>query len=228
MKVNMNRLLSLSCGALALCLTAPAFAGFSVGATRVIYNGDMKEASLSIKNTEDYSVYLIRSWVSSDKAGEKIPFITTPPLFRIEPGQENSVRITQTSANLPQDRESAYWLNTLAMPPKTDAKNSLQFSINTRIKLFYRPAALNNKQIVAKAYQQVTFSRSGNTLTANNPTPYYISLTKVTVNGTELKDGYMVAPKSSLKIDQAPAGNKITWQAINDFGGLTEKANSSI
>lgn len=224
----MNRLLSLFYGALALILATPAFAGFSVGATRVIYNGDAKEASLAINNSEDSSVFLIRSWVSTDQAGQKAPFIVTPPLFRIDPGQENTVRITQTSSNLPQDRESAYWLNTLAMPPKTDAKNSLQFSINTRIKLFYRPAALNNKQAVAKAYQQVTFSRSGSTLTANNPTPYYVSLTKVTVNGTELKDGYMVAPKSSLKIDQAPAGNKISWQAINDFGGLTDKANVSI
>lgn len=224
----MNRLLTLTCGALALCLTAPAFAGFSVGATRVIYNSDMKEASLSINNTEDSSIFLIRSWISSDKAGEKIPFITTPPLFRIDPGQENSVRITQTSSTLPQDRESVYWLNTLAMPPKTSAKNSLQFSINTRIKLFYRPTALNNKQMIEKAYQQVTFSRTGKTLTATNPTPYYISLTKVTISGTELKDVYMVAPKSSLKIDQAPSGNKISWQAINDYGGLTTQASSSM
>jgi P pilus assembly chaperone PapD len=224
----MKSLLKISCGALALCIAAPVFAGFSVGATRVIYNGDMKETALAIKNTEDSNVYLIRSWVTSDKAGEKVPFITTPPLFRIEPGQENAIRITQTSSNLPQDRESVYWLNTLAIPPKTEAKNSLQFSINTRIKLFYRPAALNNKDAVAKSYQQVTFSRAGNTLVANNPTPYYINLTKVTVNGTELKDGYMVAPKSSLKIDKAPAGNAISWQAINDFGGLTEKARSSL
>jgi len=41
----MNRLTALCCGALALCLTAPAFAGFSVGATRVIYTSNMKETS---------------------------------------------------------------------------------------------------------------------------------------------------------------------------------------
>lgn len=213
---------------LLLSLASPSFAGFSVGATRVIYNGDMKETALSVKNTEDSNVYLIRSWVSTDNKGEKVPFITTPPLFRIEPGQDNAVRITQTASTLPQDRESVYWLNTLAIPPKTEAKNALQFSINTRIKLIYRPTALVNKSAVAKSYQQVTFSRSGNTLSANNPTPYYINLTKMTVNGITLKDGYMVPPKSSLQITNAPTGNNITWQAIDDFGGLTEKYKASI
>lgn len=209
-------------------MSSNSFTGLSVGATRVIYNGNMKEASLSIKNTEDSSVYLIRSWISSDNAAEKIPFVITPPLFRIEPGQDNTVRITQTSSSLAQDKESVYWLNTLAIPPATKEKNSLQFSINTRIKLIYRPTTLNNKEAIAKAYQQITITRSGSTLTANNPTPYYVNMTKVSVNGKELKAGYMVPPKSSLEISNAPAGNSINWQAINDFGGLTEKVNASI
>ncbi|WP_435955429.1 fimbrial biogenesis chaperone [Dryocola sp. BD626] len=213
---------------LIVMVSSPCFAGLSVGATRVVYDGSMKEAMLSVNNTEDSNVYLIRSWVSSDNKNDKPPFIVTPPLFRIEPGQNNDVRITQTSSNLPQDRETAYWLNTLAIPPKTDTKNALQFSINTRIKLFYRPTALSNKEAVAKAYQQLTFSRASGALTVNNPTPYYVSLTKVTINGKELKEGLMVAPKSSSKIENAPAGNSITWQAINDFGGLTEKAKASI
>ncbi|MFP2422373.1 molecular chaperone [Pseudescherichia vulneris] len=213
---------------LLIAVSAPSFAGFSVGATRVIYNGNMKEASLSVKNTEDSNIYLIRSWVSSDKEGEKVPFIITPPLFRIEPGQDNAVRITQTSSSLPQDKESVYWINTLAIPPATKEKNSLQFSINTRIKLIYRPTALNNKDAIGKAYQQLTFSRSGNVITTSNPTPYYVSMTKIKINGKELKEGYMVPPKSSIKIEKAPTGNSVSWQAINDFGGLTEKAQTSM
>jgi len=63
---------------LSLVLSTPSFAGFSVSATRVIYNGNMKEASLSVKNTEDSNVYLIRSWVSAEKENEKVPFIVTP------------------------------------------------------------------------------------------------------------------------------------------------------
>ncbi|MFI3311780.1 MULTISPECIES: fimbrial biogenesis chaperone [Ewingella] len=219
----MNRLTALCCGALALCLTAPAFAGFSVGATRVIYTSNMKETPLSVRNTEDSNVYLIRSWVSSDKENENVPFIITPPLFRIEPGQENALRITQTSSALPQDRESVYWVNTLAIPPASKEKNTLQFSINTRIKLFYRPVELNNRAEVEKSYQQVKFSRSGNSLSVSNPTPYFVNLAKISINDKEINDGYMIAPKSSIKIENAPAGNKVGWQAINDFGGLSER-----
>ncbi len=219
----MNRLTALCCGALVLCLTAPAFAGFSVGATRVIYTSNMKETSLSVRNTEDSNVYLIRSWVSSDKENENVPFIITPPLFRIEPGQENALRITQTSSALPQDRESVYWVNTLAIPPASKEKNTLQFSINTRIKLFYRPVELNNRAEVEKSYQQVKFSRSGNSLSVSNPTPYFVNLAKISINDKEINEGYMIAPKSSIKIENAPAGNKVSWQAINDFGGLSER-----
>jgi fimbrial chaperone protein len=211
-----------------IAVSTPSFAGFSVGATRVIYNGNQKEASLSVKNTEDSNIYLIRSWVSAEKEGDKVPFIITPPLFRIEPGQDNAVRITQTSSALPQDKESVYWINTLAIPPASKEKNSLQFSVNTRIKLFYRPTELNNRDAISKAWKQITFSRSGKTVTANNPTPYYINMTKVNIGGKEMKEGYMVPPKSSLKIDDAPTGNSISWQAINDFGGLTEKAKASM
>ncbi|KAA8729363.1 MAG: molecular chaperone [Ewingella americana] len=219
----MKRISALCCGALALLLVAPAFAGFSVGATRVVYSSDMKEASLSVKNTENSSVYLIRSWVSSDKAGEKVPFLTTPPLFRIDPGQDNALRITQTSSALPQDRESVYWLNTLAIPPSTKDKNTLQFAINTRIKLIYRPAALNDKKAVEAAYQQAKFARSGNKISVSNPTPYYLNLTKVTINNNELNEGFMVPPNSSLEIPNVPVGNSVTWQAINDYGGLSQK-----
>lgn len=219
----MNRLTALCCGALALCLTAPAFAGFSVGATRVIYTSNMKETSLSVRNTEDSNVYLIRSWVSSDKENENVPFIITPPLFRIEPGQENALRITQTSSALPQDRESVYWVNTLAIPPASKEKNTLQFSINTRIKLFYRPVELNNRAEVEKSYQQVKFSRSGNSVSISNSTPYFVNLAKISINDKEITEGYMVAPKSSIKIENAPAGSKVSWQAINDFGGLSER-----
>ena len=133
------------------------------------------------------------------------------------------MRITQTSSALPQDRESVYWLNTLAIPPSTKDKNTLQFAINTRIKLIYRPAALNDKKAVEAAYQQAKFARSGNKISVSNPTPYYLNLTKVTINNNELNEGFMVPPNSSLEIPNVPVGNSVTWQAINDYGGLSQK-----
>ncbi|RJT21016.1 molecular chaperone [Buttiauxella izardii] len=208
-----------------LIASIPSYAGLTVGATRVIFSGDMKEASLSVKNSDNSSVYLIRSWVSSDIDGAKVPFLTTPPLFRLEEGQSNNIRINQTTSNLPQDRESVYWLNTLAIPPESEKKttNSLQFSLNTRIKLFYRPEALNDPRKAENASSELTFTHSGDSLQANNPTPYFVNMSQIKINGNTLREGYMVAPKSSLKIKNSATSGSINWKAINDYGGLTKE-----
>lgn len=69
----------------------------------------------------------------------KTPFIITPPLFRLDPGKNNILRIVNTTPGLPQDRESVYWVNVKAIPSKSDDsenKNVLQIAVRTRIKLF--------------------------------------------------------------------------------------------
>lgn len=208
--------------------SANSFAGLSVGATRVVFHGDEKETSLSVINSENSGIYLIRSWINADKGDAATPFVTTPPLFRIEPGQSNDIRIALKNNSLPQDRESVFWVNTLAIPPATKDKNSLQFSVNTRIKLFYRPASLDKRDVAASAYKSLRFSRNGKQLVIENPTPYFISFSQIEINGTAVKESHMVYPKSTLNIDNVPSGNKVTWKTINDFGGVTDTVTTNI
>lgn len=212
------------CGIL-LMLSFSSFAGITVNATRVIYDGNKKETPVTISNGKDSSVFLVRSWIEPDNKGDAVPFIITPPLFRIDPGQENILRISLMSETLPQDKESLYWLNVLSVPPATDKKNSLQFSVNSKMKLIYRPIALVGKQ-AASAYKQIQFSHSGNQLMVSNPTAYYINLFSVSVNGTPVKDVRMIPPKSNI-ILEAAQGNKVSWKAINDAGGITPEENKS-
>ncbi|MBF4180419.1 fimbrial biogenesis chaperone, partial [Lelliottia nimipressuralis] len=91
-------------------MSAPAHAGLTVGGTRVVFFGNKKEVPLTVTNSQNSSVYLIRSWVESTDKAVKAPFIITPPLFRIDPGQENALRIAQSSNTLPQDKESLFWV----------------------------------------------------------------------------------------------------------------------
>lgn len=94
-----------------------ANAGVVVGGTRVIYDGNKKEASVAVNNP-DTTPYLIQSWIDTQNKGSdagKIPFIITPPLYRLEGGQKNVERIVLTGA-LPQNQESLYWLNIKAIP----------------------------------------------------------------------------------------------------------------
>ncbi|AKA37925.1 molecular chaperone [Yersinia ruckeri] len=205
-------------------------AGVLVGGTRVVYDGAKKEASLSVTNQDKDIPYLIQSWVDNIEAdnNKKVPFIITPPLFRLDAGQENSLRILFTGGTLPQDRESVYWLNVKSIPSskKTDG-NQLFISIKNRIKLFYRPAGLPNT--VADAYKALSFSRQGKQLQVSNPTPYHVSFSSLKVGSHDIKDALMVAPKSTLLLDlPAGASGTVSWQAINDYGGISDPATANL
>ena len=105
--------------------------------------------------------------------------------------------------------------------------NTLQISVKSRIKLFYRPAGLSGSP--AEAYKSLTFERQGNQLRVNNPTPYHVSFYRVSVGASEIEDAGMVAPNSSLSWP-IPAGatGAVSWQAINDYGGITAESNSAL
>lgn len=209
---------------LAVLFSTSASAGVEVEGTRLIYDADKKEAFLPVKNLEKDTSYLIQTWLDNGNENDqsKIPFIITPPLFRLDSGQENQIRVIFSGA-LPQDRESIYWLSVKSIASTSGSDvNHLQISVRTRIKLIYRPASL--KDGASDAYKQLRVTRNGNEVTLTNPTPYYISLHSVYVGKNEIKEAGMVAPRNS-HILAVPAGvsGKISWRAINDYGGFTDE-----
>lgn len=220
----MNRYADMVLALLLTFLSVQAQAGIVIGGTRVIYNGDKKEASAAIRNPEKSGVYLVQSWVDSGEQGSKVPFIVTPPLFRINPGEENILRIVRTGGNLPQDRESVFWLNVKSIPATDDSKphtNVLQVVMKSRIKLFYRPAGLEGQP--EAAYHQLSAVRSGNHLTLSNPTPYYVTLFTLKVDGQEIKEADMVPPEGSASFTlSSSSASSVTWQAISDYGGISQ------
>lgn len=111
----------------ALCLVAcllwwanPIQAGVVVGGTRVVYDAGKKEASLSVNNTEKSLPYLIQSWLENAREDDTttVPLIITPPLFRLDAEQENILHIVRAGGNLPNDRESLFWLNVKSIPSR--------------------------------------------------------------------------------------------------------------
>ncbi|MBJ8799269.1 molecular chaperone [Citrobacter freundii] len=109
--------------------------------------------------------------------------------------KESTLRIVKTGSQLPADRESVYWINVKAIPAvdsgAAKSQNILQIAIKTRVKLYYRPAGLEGS--ANDAYKQLTLQRAGNGINIKNPTPYYITLGSLKVNGRELH-GMMVPP----------------------------------
>lgn len=207
---------------LLLTFGAQVQAGIIVGGTRLIYDGGKKESSLGISNP-DKVPYLIQSWVDTQEGDKsKAPFIITPPLFRLDGGQDNILRVVRAGGNLPTDKESLYWLNIKSIPSAEKKENTLQIAVKTRIKLIYRPQGLSGS--LDEAAKELKWQRSGNTVQVTNSSPYYITFFKVRVNGTLLQDATMVAPRSSA-IFNLPAGSTsgaLSWEIINDYGGTSK------
>ncbi|ECI3851236.1 fimbria/pilus periplasmic chaperone [Salmonella enterica subsp. enterica serovar Portland] len=192
-------------------------AGVIIGGTRVVYPGDKKETSISVKNPDKYS-YLIQAWVDNN-ANEKAPFIITPPLFRLGATEDNALRIIRTGGQLPEDRESMYWMNIKTIPAteKQDNVNTLQIAIKTRLKLIYRPQSLTATPETQAS--KLIWQRSGQRLIVNNPTPYYMNFSVVNVGNSMVKDATYVAPMSTATFTlPTNATGDVSWKIISDFG----------
>ncbi|MDF7788622.1 molecular chaperone [Pantoea stewartii] len=217
---------------LTLCLMTASLAsqaGVEIGGTRLIYEGNAREAAISVNNPDDRP-YLIQAWVDKDPAsadGDKT-FITTPPLFRLEPHSQNSVRVVYTGRPLPADRESMLWLSIKSVPSTSkDDTNQLLISVKSVIKLFYRPAALSGDPVTA--YEKLVFTRRGAKVYVSNPTPYYISFYDLSVGGVQVKKLPTLKPLSEQAIDvPAGASGSVSWRTINDFGGITDVRKTKI
>jgi len=226
--------------AAALCLAAPlAHASVVITGTRVIFNADRGETTVRLTNDNSRPA-LVEAWIDdgdihSTPDSAHTPFLITPPLFRMDPNKDQSLRIlfVQGAKPLPEDRESVFWLNVLEIPPKPSdseyaGKNYLQFAIRSRIKLFYRPAKLAGDSLTAP--DKLTFKAiadQGAALEIHNPTPYYITISNLSLGANQKPvEGAsgMVAPFGDLRlslkgITQAPvAGTTIVFATINDYG----------
>lgn len=237
----MKRFIGAALAALAACclFAANAQADVVIGGTRVVFPARQGETTVRLSNEGDKPA-LVEAWIDSGDihstpGSVDTPFLITPPLFRMEPHKDQSLRIlhVQGSKPLPNDRETLFWLNVLEIPPKPSGamadKNTLQFAIRSRLKLFYRPANLPDSSL--KAPDLLTFKATtdgqGAALDVHNPTPYYITLSKLSL-GTDTAPiagaAGMVAPFGDLRlplkgITHVPAsGTSIAFTTINDYG----------
>jgi P pilus assembly chaperone PapD len=206
-------------------------ASVTLSNTRVVYNADKKESNINVRNNTD-SPFLVQSWVQgNDSQGTKAPFIVTPPLFRLDGGKANALRIIYNGTALPRDRESLFWLNVKSIPSSSrEDVNKLQIAVNTRIKLFYRPANLADEP--GEISKNVQWSVENNKLIVRNNSSYHISFAEVTINNKKWSEFDMLAPKSSKEftLNNILLTNNasVHWKYINDYGGNSQLITQKI
>lgn len=215
----------------ALCVTLLMTTTFAVQAavaldrTRAVFNGTEKSISLNISNENKNLPYLAQTWLE-DEHQQKLtagPLVVTPPVQRLEPGNKAMLRVMATPAakQLPVDRESLFYFNLREVPPRSAKPNVLQIALQSKIKLFYRPAGI----VAAPGaiwQDQLVLHVEGNGYRIENPTPYYITVIGLGATEQQSENGafetVMIAPKSSSQVKSGTfATPQLTY--INDYGG---------
>lgn len=224
-------------------LLADAAAAVRPALTRIVAYAADKETAIEVKN-ESQESYLVQSWLEDLKGNENnLPLVLTPPVMKVGGGQDGRLRLVVLPAEIPQDRESAYWLSIQEIPPKAKdgAENKLVLAIRSRLKVFVRPKGLDRAG-AAEAVKRLTWTveREGGQvwLKATNPTPYHVSLGRM-----ELKAGGakgvtpenktdMVVPLGSQRyaVPGSVKGKAVTlkWSAVNDYGGESEVLSTEV
>jgi P pilus assembly chaperone PapD len=210
------------------------FAGVTIDGTRVIFPSNAKSVSVQLRNGLSTPA-LVQTWIDNGDINQipdadKIPFVLTPPLSRVEPNKGQIIRIIPTgSPSLPQDRESLFWFNILDIPPddpQYSGKNILTFNVRTRIKLFYRPSDIKIPVNTAYGLIKVNYNEVSKEINLNNPTPYFITITQMDFKSKSEHANYsqvvMLKPFSQQSVEKFTVNffpEKFSYQIVNDLGG---------
>ncbi|VWD08353.1 pilus assembly protein [Burkholderia lata] len=211
-------------------------AALSVVGTRFVYPGDARALTIVARNGGAAPI-LVQSWLdvgdaNADPDHLRVPFVVSPPLARLDPAQSLSIRVQAIGGDLPTDRESCFWINLLEVPPAAPASdNTLRIAYRLRLKLLYRPPGLaGDPDHAPNALTWTRMDRQDSpSIVATNPTPYYVTLTRVLLHGEPLAlvGGAVEVPPFGLarvpigEPSGAPQG-EIVFDAVDDGGASQE------
>lgn len=196
--------------------------------TRIVFDANTKATSLRVENRSEKQPYLAYSWIENEKGEKSDDFLVAlPPIQRLEPKATSQVRIVKqaSTAQLPADRETLFYFNLREIPPtpdKSDGHAILQVAIQSRIKVFWRPAALR-KKTGEHVEQQLQVSQQNNQLILKNPTPYYLSIAYLGRNTNGVIPGFksmLIAPFTTATAAGNYTGNQFYLGYMDDYGAL--------
>ena len=208
-------------------------AALTISSTRVVFDSDKRNVSLRVSNPST-KPFAVQAWVNTitDDQTTAVPFIASPPLFRLNASKEQQVQINGLPQSLPKDRESLFYFNVQEIPQlERSETNQLNIALRTRIKLFWRPIELTGNPMDSLKDLQWSIQRIDGKprLVVNNPSPFHVSFIRIelSANGQtfSLKDTTMSRPleAQTYELDgfKPTAGMQVTFSIINDFGAFT-------
>lgn len=208
--------------------------------TRVIYPSDAKERTVQLTNNDTFP-NVVQIWTDinnpeSTPDNADGPFVTLPAIFKMEPKRGQLVRLIYSGDELPNDRESIFYLNFLQIPPVSKdnlGENQMLVMLKHRVKVFYRPTELttHSAEIHKHMYFDVEYADNGIFVDIDNRSAFFASFVdmKITAGNQELKIPInMVEPKSKQTVEvknqqfvlKYPI--KVEFTLVNDYGGAVK------
>ncbi len=217
-------------------------AGLLAASTRVVFNEGQTQQSLMLVNTNSWPV-MVQSWVDNGETNItapdrlKTPFVAIPALFPLEPQGMQGLRLVYNQQALPGDRESVFWLNLYEIPPKsaTPQAQSVVLTMNTQMKIFWRPKGLGAPQDIEK---KISFSQGaiGNEIeiVCHNASPWHVSFSGISLRigdktyAARQQPDMMVSPYSekryTVAVDRRQRGVfplRVHAELIDDRGQIS-------
>ncbi|MCW0312585.1 molecular chaperone [Pantoea ananatis] len=200
--------------------------------TRIIIDGSKNEKTIQFTNAGDQPALIQIQAVNPD-ANSTPPFVALPQIFRIVPNAGQTVKVKVTEKNVPQDRESLFYLDYTELPSvkKGDEdKNKLYLIIKNRVKVIVRPGDLDFS--VDRVRQALSWRIQGHAILLKNASPFYANIRSFVLvkgnNALSWDDAVTLAPFSeqriTLKGHSSLSGYALNAILINDFGA-DEKIN---
>ncbi|URQ59582.1 molecular chaperone [Pantoea alhagi] len=168
--------------------------------------------------------YLIQSWITTDNNGVQEALFVQPPLVKIKAHQKVALHIEAIDSSLAeQPQEQLYRLNVKEIP-KVEEKSGSQLILVmlTKVKILYRPAAVSPE--MGNQYTKLTWKKVAGKLQVYNPTPYYVTFSKVWEGNdtAHALDADMVGPHSTMLIKGYHGASDINYRIINDYGDISK------
>ncbi|HAM3184833.1 TPA: fimbria/pilus periplasmic chaperone [Escherichia coli] len=210
--------------------------GVFLGASRVVFDKNTKTYALNVENRQEYPI-LIQTTIMDENLEKKLSdYIVTPPLFRLDAGQKNTISIIKVSKPISGKTESMGWVCVKSVPPtegsawvsesETKSTSSLNVNIliNSCVKLISRPKEIESIKNASYA-SKLKWSFSGGRLSVHNPTPYFINFKEIIVGGKAVTPPVYIKPKSTHYFDgvNTQKKEKVSWTLIDDYGASTKE-----
>ncbi len=224
----------LAIGLLAAYLGVTAAASVVLNGTRVIVSGGQRERSVQLSNP-DAQPNLVQVWISKSpgqRGEDDVPFLVTPPVFKMEPHAGQMVRLLVLPEKLSATREEMYFLNFSQIPalaPNTENANRMVLTLKSTVKLLHRPPAVKMGMHAAAA--QWTGALQSGDVVINNPTPLHMHISNVrwqSAAGRQIsliRQALVVEPNAQFRQSVAPVpgdeaqGDGELWITyVNDYG----------